>query len=260
MKRLTLIAALVIIAAALATAPAALAQDNSKWLQPPDPAGNAVPYVYAPGMPFVPTINTVVDDWQCLDGDRHVTGVRWWGAYYGWDPGIPPEIVPIGTPSGKNPSFHLGIWTDVPVQGETTFNYPGQEIWSCNVTPTEGFVFRQERPEGPGEWIFEYSAVLPQENWFDQAEGETYWLSVVPMDPGALGYNFWSWATSAAHWNGYAVWSDSVDTAFHPVAVEGLPGLDLAFELTSQPVPLPGAVWLMGAGLVGLLGLKRRKR
>ena len=31
-------------------------------------------------------------------------------------------------------------------------------------------------------------------------------------------------------------------------------------NLTSMPTPIPGAIWLLGSGFVGLIGLKRKKR
>lgn len=34
----------------------------------------------------------------------------------------------------------------------------------------------------------------------------------------------------------------------------------LSGDVTNTPVPLPGAVWLLGAGLVGLVGVRRRMR
>jgi len=34
-------------------------------------------------------------------------------------------------------------------------------------------------------------------------------------------------------------------------------GLD---DVDVSPVPIPGAVWLLGSGVVGLIGLKRRMR
>jgi len=33
-----------------------------------------------------------------------------------------------------------------------------------------------------------------------------------------------------------------------------------AFEAASAPVPIPAAVWLLGSGLVGLIGIRRRFR
>jgi len=34
---------------------------------------------------------------------------------------------------------------------------------------------------------------------------------------------------------------------------------DVGFRIDGTPVPLPGAVWLLGAGLLGLVGWRRRK-
>ena len=36
--------------------------------------------------------------------------------------------------------------------------------------------------------------------------------------------------------------------------------LDMAFVITGEPVPIPGAVWLLGSGLIALVGLRRRSR
>jgi hypothetical protein len=33
----------------------------------------------------------------------------------------------------------------------------------------------------------------------------------------------------------------------------------VAFEITGNPVPVPAAVWLLGSGLLGLVGIRRRK-
>ena len=32
-----------------------------------------------------------------------------------------------------------------------------------------------------------------------------------------------------------------------------------AFQVTIEPVPVPAAVWLFGSGLIGLIGIARRK-
>ena len=37
-------------------------------------------------------------------------------------------------------------------------------------------------------------------------------------------------------------------------------GYDFETTLAAAPVPIPGAVWLLGSGLVGLVGLRRRNR
>ncbi len=35
---------------------------------------------------------------------------------------------------------------------------------------------------------------------------------------------------------------------------------DLAFQLNGSPVPIPAAVWLLGSGLIGLAGVRRKIR
>jgi len=37
-------------------------------------------------------------------------------------------------------------------------------------------------------------------------------------------------------------------------------GLDLRLELTPSAVPIPAAVWLFGSGLLGLVGVMRRRK
>ncbi|MCP3873157.1 MAG: VPLPA-CTERM sorting domain-containing protein [Desulfobacteraceae bacterium] len=37
------------------------------------------------------------------------------------------------------------------------------------------------------------------------------------------------------------------------------PGSSFALRIQGDPVPIPGAVWLLGSGLIGLAGLRRKK-
>ena len=46
----------------------------------------------------------------------------------------------------------------------------------------------------------------------------------------------------------------------HDVIVLGRPDLDYAYVGGGSAVPLPAAVWLFGSGLLGLIGVARRKR
>jgi hypothetical protein len=34
---------------------------------------------------------------------------------------------------------------------------------------------------------------------------------------------------------------------------------DFETEIVAEPVPIPGALWLLGSGMIGLVGLRRRK-
>ena len=46
-------------------------------------------------------------------------------------------------------------------------------------------------------------------------------------------------------------WNDAAKDALHPAYI---------IEFASQPVPLPGAVWLLGSALAGMVSITRRRR
>ncbi|HIJ91543.1 MAG: VPLPA-CTERM sorting domain-containing protein [Desulfobulbaceae bacterium] len=71
-------------------------------------------------------------------------------------------------------------------------------------------------------------------------------------DLGANGV--WPWGTisgisSSAHW----IWAGDATTNDYAY-------FSTKISATSQPTPIPGAVWLMGSGLAGMFGLRRRKQ
>jgi|LGVE01.1.fsa_nt_gb hypothetical protein len=72
----------------------------------------------------------------------------------------------------------------------------------------------------------------------------------------------WGWETSYEHWNDDAVrgniagpWEELRYPEGHPLEGQSI---DMAFEITT--VPIPGAVWLLGSGLIGLVAVRRRCR
>ena len=65
------------------------------------------------------------------------------------------------------------------------------------------------------------------------------------------------------------VWDVNADGSLTAAAVPGMengpfPGFNAAFDLTAagliNPIPVPAAVWLFGSGLLGLVGVARRRK
>ena len=50
----------------------------------------------------------------------------------------------------------------------------------------------------------------------------------------------------------------SADT--YAIVFSGISGFELAADLSPVVVPVPAAVWLFGSGLIGLVGVARRKK
>ncbi|MDD2759628.1 MAG: PEP-CTERM sorting domain-containing protein [Methylomonas sp.] len=55
------------------------------------------------------------------------------------------------------------------------------------------------------------------------------------------------------------VYGNYMNTFSAGIASLNVPGIELSYK-TAAPVPVPGAVWLMGSGLAGLLGLRRNRK
>ena len=92
--------------------------------------------------------------------------------------------------------------------------------------------------------------------------GQPYWVSIqgdFTNDPN--GDHWWGWAKSNTRNRNPAEYN-SRNYSHHPINESPFYGgnYDLAFELQGSPVPIPGAVWLMGSGLIGLAGLKSKSR
>ncbi|MHC4068585.1 MAG: DUF7901 domain-containing protein [Planctomycetota bacterium] len=194
-----------------------------KWSQPPtilDPNANPPLISGWDELSDYNGPNMVADDWQCKD-DRPVTDVHWWGSFIGWRQPYLPPILPK--------AFHIGIWTDVPVDPNNIFSHPGKLIWEnyCDnwVWNFAGYdVDPQGRPEREMEACFQFTQLLSQDEWFHQEPNETtdgtiYWLSIAAMyKPGDYDDpNFfpWGWKTREHHFNDDAVriWSLTDDPA-----------------------------------------------
>jgi hypothetical protein len=94
-----------------------------------------------------------------------------------------------------------------------------------------------------------YSTLIPD---LALTSNTDYWISIQNNTTGQGTY-VWGWATTGF---------DVVDGN----AVERYPGwsnvegIEMSFSLTGTIVPIPAAVWLFGSGLLGLIGIARRKK
>ena len=77
-------------------------------------------------------------------------------------------------------------------------------------------------------------------------------LTVTSSAGGSVSFD-----TSATHLFSGTLWSGLSWIDFSSNASIGGPGLD---TLSVSTVPLPATIWLFGSGLVGLIGLSRRKK
>lgn len=102
----------------------------------------------------------------------------------------------------------------------------------------------------------------------DSAGGYEYAAILLKADDWTVSREWTSWVdedytNEAASWDitNFLEGASSFKVGFWLYAESGSYGYFGAdnIEVTGNPVPIPGAVWLLGSGLIGLVGLGRRK-
>jgi hypothetical protein len=162
----------------------------------------------------------VADDFV-LTADAVITDLHWWGQFS--------EQV---TPGGK--SFSFTFYDDNPLAPG-----PGAVLHVSGGSLTE-----QTVNTGPGPVVF-YSSIL--DSPFSATGGSRYWLSVFD---GAADAS-WLWLIANNPGNG-STQELNPGPAWFSVSA------DMAFQITSEPVPEPASMLLLGSGLLGLIGYRRR--
>ena len=92
----------------------------------------------------------------------------------------------------------------------------------------------------------------------------SYWITAYPIrGEGEDSESCWVWQGTTSMRGSEAFWHEpGGPSGDDPIAGSTLwpdrQPFDLAFRLEGDPVPVPGAVYLLGSGLVGLAGIRRK--
>lgn len=175
----------------------------------------------------------LADDFRSFVGGQ-VTSVEWWGSA--------PLVV------GGVDQWEITFHSDIGGTPSTTFPTGVISQHFVNATGTD--------PEGDG--IFHFQATWNPQDMFVTA-GVDYWFSVA----NASG-STWTWATGLPPTVGSEQYDAVVSTGVGPNGGphfgpwNSIADTDFAFRINA--VPVPAAVWLFGSGLIGLIGIARRKK
>ena len=191
--------------------------------------------------------HTLVADDFMSDG-RPIAGIHWWGSYLGSRDTID--------------GFWIKLWSDdtgaVPGRPYTAATDINNEIFSMYFTFDQVNEEYYGHQEGPNLAAYQYYVDFANEPFYEE-DGTVYWISIQ-----AVGSTKWGWkyTYSDQGWRDEAVFSN---LAYDPLDAndpwptgtsEAIEGKNMAFELTT--VPIPRAALLLGSGLLGLIGIRRR--
>jgi len=109
-------------------------------------------------------------------------------------------------------------------------------------------------------WDIDYAGSQGTEQWLVQAFDSKH--NVVGSMLSPMGDNMtldgrpWTWSFDHGNTNDIT----SIDISFTGSKTTGIGLAFDNFQTDSSAVPIPGAVWLLGSGLLGLIGIRRKKK
>lgn len=168
-------------------------------------------------------------------------------------------LTTLGNAALQNNGNRLIYDTDLNITWYDSTWYPVNyyQAWSWAVGLNVGGVTGWRLPEQPTLPLFAYEGYTNQgemgnlrtepgvQSYFNHVlfMMDTYYWSATPLGPDAYAYNFFSGFQKAFNRDFYE-----------------LPVLVVHSGNVGAPVPIPAAIWLLGSGLVGLLGIRRRMK
>jgi hypothetical protein len=184
------------------------------------------------------------DNWLCTNG-LPVTDIHWWGSYF--FNSRDNENPDIGGPVDK---FEISIFANGANSLPSDLMYR-QTFGIADVNET------YFGTDNHGEDVYQYFVDLSPEYYFEQEQGEIYWLSIVALTEGAKRWPMWGWHTAESSEVDELLGSAQTtkDLVEEDASVGGgkksnpwqPDQYDLAFELTT--IPEPSLVALFGLGM-----------
>ncbi|MFW9817842.1 MAG: hypothetical protein ACFFEW_18145, partial [Candidatus Thorarchaeota archaeon] len=178
----------------------------------------------------------LADDWLCTESGW-IQDIHFWGS---WMHGV----------TGQIQSFLVRIYSDIPADPPAIpYSKPGTLLWELEVT--DYIIATPTDPPGPEGWYdpsaglfipddhvdyMQYNIFLDSANWFYQAGGQIYWLSISALVADPTNTQ-WGWKSTSDRWNDDGVWAfwdefNWIDLWEPPGFMESL---NLAFVITGAP-------------------------